>query len=147
MTATSDSTQAPVRRWFEELFNEGDVSVAGEILAEDVEYSGPSSLSPGEATGIEPIEEFVEVYNAAFPDLLYEIDAISEADGEVRVRWTATGTHESDLFGIDSTGNVFTVEGIDVFVVEDGLITAVYAQWDTLKLLQELGVVPSVDSM
>jgi len=143
----SSENETLVERWFVDLFNEGDVSVAEEILAADVAYSGPASLSPGETIGIEPIREFVEVYNTAFPDLLYTIEKISEHDGEVVVRWTATGTHESDLFGIDSTGEMFTVSGIDVFTVEAGRIVTVDAQWDTLKMLQELGVVPPVDAV
>ncbi|PSQ31841.1 hypothetical protein BRD06_00785 [Halobacteriales archaeon QS_9_67_15] len=35
----------------------------------------------------------------------------------------------------------FAVEGISVFGREDGVITDVYAQWDTLKMVQELGTV------
>jgi steroid delta-isomerase-like uncharacterized protein len=136
--------EALVRRWFEELFNRGEPAVIDEILAPDVSYHGPPSLSPGDATGVEPIREFVEVYATAFPDLWYTVESISQAGDEIRVRWSATGTHESDLFGLEATGESFTVSGIDIFVVEDGRITEIHAQWDTLKLVQELGVVPPV---
>ena len=46
-----------------------------------------------------------------------------------------------DLFGIEPTGEGFTVDGINVFTVEAGEIAEVYAHWDTLKMVQELGVV------
>ncbi|MEF8899925.1 MAG: ester cyclase [Halovenus sp.] len=59
-------------------------------------------------------------------------------------RWSATGTQESDLFGMDPTGEMFSAEGISVFAVEDGEITEVHAQWDTLQMVQDLGVVPPV---
>jgi hypothetical protein len=39
---------------------------------------------------------------------------------------------------------MFSTEGISVFVVEGGEITEVYAQWDTLQMVQDLGVVPPV---
>jgi steroid delta-isomerase-like uncharacterized protein len=133
-----------VQRWFDDLFNRGDLSVADEILAPDVDYRGPPSLTPQSVTGPDDIKEFVEVYGRAFPDLQYTVESVSRADGEVVVRWTATGTHRSDLFGIEPTGEVFTVDGIDVFTVADGRITAVHAQWDTLGMVQELGVVPPV---
>ena len=38
------------------------------------------------------------------------------------------------------------MDGIDVFTVEAGKITEVYAHWDTLKIVQELGVVSAAGS-
>lgn len=144
---TEHTTSAPedlVQRWFDDLFNRGRLTVADEILADDIDYHGPPSLAPQDVHGPDDIKEFVEVYQTAFPDLQYTVESVSRADDEVRVRWTATGTHRSDLFGIEPTGEVFTVEGIDVFVVADGRISEVYAQWDTLHMVQELGVVPPI---
>ena len=51
-----------------------------------------------------------------------------------------------DPFGIDPTGEGFTVDGIDVFTVEAGEITEVYTHWDILKTVQELGVVSAAGS-
>lgn len=133
--------EALARRWFDDLFNKGDLSVADDILADDVTYDGPQSLSPSDVSGPEDIKAFVDVYQTAFPDLLYTVERVTEGDGEVRVGWSAMGTHENDLFGLEPTGEGFTVEGIDVFRVEEGKITEIYAQWDTLKMVQELGVV------
>ena len=143
---TTDDTQL-VRRWFDELFNRGDLAVADEILADNVSYDGPQSLSPSDVTGPADIKAYVETYQTAFPDLYYTVEDITATDGEVRVRWSAMGTHENDLFGIEPTGEGFTVDGINVFSVADGRITDVYAQWDTLKMVQELGVVAAMDSI
>jgi len=143
---TTDDTQL-VRRWFDELFNRGDLAVADEILADDVSYDGPQSLSPSDVTGPTDIKAYVETYQTAFPDLYYTVEDVTATDGEVRVRWSAMGTHENDLFGIEPTGEGFTVDGINVFSVADGRITDVYAQWDTLKMVQELGVVAAMDSI
>ena len=143
---TTDDTQL-VRRWFDELFNRGDLAVADEILADDVSYDGPQSLSPSDVTGPTDIKAYVETYQTAFPDLYYTVEDVTATDSEVRVRWSAMGTHENDLFGIEPTGEGFTVDGINVFSVADGRITDVYAQWDTLKMVQELGVVAAMDSI
>jgi steroid delta-isomerase-like uncharacterized protein len=143
---TTDDTQL-VRRWFDELFNRGDLAVADEILADNVSYDGPQSLSPSDVTGPADIKAYVETYQTAFPDLYYTVENVTATDGEVRVRWSAMGTHENDLFGIEPTGEGFTVDGINVFSVADGRITDVYAQWDTLKMVQELGVVAAMDSI
>ena len=138
---TTDDAAQLVRRWFDDLFNRGNLSVADEILADDVDYDGPQSLSPSDMSGPEDVKSYVESYQTAFPDLWYTVEDITTAPEEVRVRWSAMGTHENDLFGIEPTGEGFAVDGIDVFTVEDGEITAVYAHWDTLKMVQELGVV------
>jgi steroid delta-isomerase-like uncharacterized protein len=145
-TGSTDPAEL-VQRWFGELFNDGDLWVADAILAEDVRYDGPPSMSPGTETGADAITEYVAVFRSAFPDLAYEVQRISAANGELRVHWSATGTHEEALFGMEPTGETFTVDGINVFTVEDGLITEVHAQWDTLKMVQELGVVPQVGAV
>ena len=51
-----------------------------------------------------------------------------------------------DLFGIDPTGEGFTVDGIDVFTVEAGEITEVYTHCDILKMVQEPGVISAAGS-
>ena len=143
---TTDDTTRLVRRWFDDLFNRGELDVADEILADDVGYDGPQSLGPRDVTGPDDVKSYVETYRTAFPDLWYTVEDVTRADGEVRVRWSAMGTHENDLFGIEPTGEGFAVDGINVFSVADGRITAVSAQWDTLKMVQELGVVSAMES-
>lgn len=133
-----------VYKWFNQLFNQGDLDIADEILAADVQYDGPPSLTPEDVQGPDDIKEYVGVYQEAFPDIWYSVEHIFGTDYEVGVRWVATGTHESDLFGIESTGGTFEEEGINVFAVDEGLITHVWSQWDTLRMVQELGVTPSV---
>ncbi|PSQ02304.1 hypothetical protein BRC92_09200 [Halobacteriales archaeon QS_4_69_31] len=132
-----------VHRWFEDLFTEGDLSVADEILADDVDYRGPGTLSPATVDGPSDVKEFVEVYRTAFPDLEYTVDAVAGAGEQFVVQWSAVGTHENAVFGVEPTGESFVVEGISVFVTDDGAITDVRAQWDTLKMVQELGSVSS----
>jgi predicted ester cyclase len=118
--------------------------VADEILADDVRYHGPTSLTPTNVTDPEDIKAYVETYGRAFPDLQYTIDSIHEVDGTLVVRWSMAGTHESDLFGIESTGGVFAEDGIDIFEVEDGRIAEVWSAWDTLKMMQALDAVPDI---
>jgi steroid delta-isomerase-like uncharacterized protein len=131
-----------VRRWFEELFNGTDPDVADDLLAPDVRYHGPQSLSPTDVTSPADVEEYVTVYREAFPDLRYTVDDVFGSGGTVGARWTATGTHRSDLFGIEPTGEVFVAEGINVFSITDGEITEVWSQWDTLQMVRELEVLP-----
>jgi len=70
------------------------------------------------------------------------VDRIHDAGDTITVQWTMTGTHESNLFGIESTGAVFAENGIDLFQIEDGRITEIWSEWDTLNMAQELDLVP-----
>lgn len=133
-----------VYKWFNELFNQGNLDVVDDILAPSVEYNGPLSLTPEDVQGPEDIKEYVRVYQDAFPDIWYSVEHIFGTDEEMGVRWVATGTHESDLFDIESTGGTFEEDGINVFAIDDGRITHIWSQWDTLRMVQELGVMPPV---
>ena len=57
-------------------------------------------------------------------------------------RWTARGTHTGDLWGIAGTGKDITVTGTSVDRISGGRIIESWSNWDTLGLMQQLGVVP-----
>ena len=133
-----------VHRWFEELFNDADLSVADEILASGVRYHGPESLTPTDVASPADVKEYVGVYRRAFPDLRYAVDDVFGSGETITARWTATGTHRSELFGIEPTGEVFVAEGINVFSVVDGEIDEIWSEWDTLRMVEELGVIPKL---
>jgi len=145
MTESDSGAERLAERWFEELFNEGDLAVADEILAEDVRYDGPSSLAPDDVDGPDDVKEYVDVYASAFPDLWYTVERLVPTAEGVAVEWSVTGTHRSEVFGIEGTGEVMTVEGVNLFTVEDGRITAVRSEWDTLEMAQELDAVPPIE--
>jgi steroid delta-isomerase-like uncharacterized protein len=131
-------------RWFRELFTRGDLAVADEILAKDVRYHGPQSLTPSDVSEPDDIKEYVSVYQQAFPDLAYTIKHAFETGDQVCVRWTVSGTQESELFEMEYHGEEFTADGVNIFTIDDGQITAVSSQWDTLKMVQELGIIPPI---
>jgi len=43
---TTDDTTRLARRWFNDLFNRGELDTADEVLADDVGYDGPQSPAP-----------------------------------------------------------------------------------------------------
>lgn len=133
--------EAVIERYYEELFNEGDLDVADEILASEIAYHGPRSFSPQNLHKPEHVKAFVKRYHAAFPDINYHVEEIFGDGEKVAVRWVAEGTHTEELFGIEGTGEKFNDEGLNVFHFEDGKITEVWSYWDTLGMVRELGLV------
>ena len=138
---SAEENKAIVRRLFEELWNQGKLDVAGEILANDYIFHGPVA---GEVRGPEGFKQFVSMYLTSYPDLQFAIeDQIAEGD-KVVTRWTATGTHKGELMGISPTSVRMTVTGIVISRIAGDKIVEDWADWDALGMFQQLGVVPPI---
>ncbi len=67
---------------------------------------------------------------------------IAEGD-QVVTRWSGRGTHTGDLPGIPATGKQTLVTGIQIDRIVNGKVVEDHVNWDTLGLLQQLGVIPT----
>jgi steroid delta-isomerase-like uncharacterized protein len=130
-----------IERWFVDLFSEGDLDVADEILADDITYHGPESVSPRAAKTPADVKRYVRKYHDTFPDFRYEIQSVFGEGDRLCVEWTAEGTQENDLFGIQGSGEQFHDEGLNAFRFEDGRIAEIWSYWDTLGMVQQLGII------
>jgi steroid delta-isomerase-like uncharacterized protein len=138
----SADTKAIARRLLEEAFNSGNLDVVDELLAP--EFVNYDAVLPEPATGIDAAKASIGGYRAAFPDLRITLEQ-QVAEGElVATRWTARGTHQGELFGMTPTGKQATVTGITIDRIVDGRFVESWTNWDTLGLMQQLGVVPSL---
>ena len=100
--------------------------------------------APGPFHGKAGYKEFITSYVAAFPDGKITVDdQIAEGD-IVASRWTARGTNTGELMGMPATGKEVTVSGIAYTRIVDGKVRESWNSWDTLSMLQQLGVVPQV---
>ena len=138
----SAANKALSKRLLEEAFNAGNVAIMDEILADG--FVNYDAALPEPSVGIEAAKASVMVYRDAFPDLKITIEEqIAEGD-KVVTRWSARGTHQGDLMGIPPTGKQGTVTGITIERITGGKIVESHTNWDTLGLLQQLGVVPAL---
>lgn len=137
MTTTPDVKRAVIRRYFDELWNQGRTELVDELLAEDyVNHSPSPGLPPGRA-GVKVI---VAGLRAAFPDLRYEIEDLVVGDDAVAVRTTVTGTHLGDLFGAAPTGKPFRVSQLQLERFRGERIVAHHRVTDELSMLRQLGL-------
>jgi steroid delta-isomerase-like uncharacterized protein len=125
------------RREFEEVYSRGNLDVVDEIVS--AEYVCYDPALPEPVRGREGLKQAVTGFRRAFPDLTFTVeDQIVEGDTVV-TRWTATGTHRGELFGLAGTGRRVTMTGIDIERFADGRIVEVWASWDLHGLLRQLG--------
>jgi len=138
---SAETNKAISRRFFEEVWNKGDLAVLNEILAEDHFNSGPSNL-PGAPAGPAGAKQVVTSYRNAFPDVHFTIDEQLTEGEKVVTRWTAHGTHQGELQGLSATGKSSTVPGIAIDRFVDGKIAETWGLFDYFSMMQQLGVIP-----
>ena len=138
----TETNKAISRRVIEEIFNEGKLEIADELIAPD--FVGYDPALPEPMRGPDGVKQQAAGYRAAFSDMRLTIeDDIAEGD-RVVTRWTARGTHDGELFGIQPTGKETTVTGVSIDRIIDGRLVETWNNWDTLGLLQQLGAVPAL---
>lgn len=138
----SADTKAIARRLIEEAFNSGNLAVVDELVAP--EFVNYDAALPEPTRGVEAAKSSIGGYRDAFPDLRMTVEQ-QIAEGEyVTTRWTGRGTHQGDLFGMSATGKEATVTGITIDRIVDGRIVESRTNWDTLGLMQQLGVIPAL---
>jgi steroid delta-isomerase-like uncharacterized protein len=136
----SDHNAALVRRWFDEIWNRGNVDAVDELLAPGGVLHDPS-MDDVVALEAEAFKAHVRAMRHAIPDIRFTIEFAMETDEHVAVRVTATGTHTGHGLGIEPTGRSFRVAGMVMAHVRDGRFVEGWNHFDLLGLFGQLGVV------
>ena len=127
---------ALVRRLFA-IFNQRDSTPLSSVLAPTFVAHEPDNLIQGVAG--------VTMLRLAFPDVQYAIEGdIVASEDKVVTRWTASGLHQGEVFGIAPMGKTIIWTGITIWRIEAGKVVEAWVSRDTLGILQQLGAVPSL---
>lgn len=127
-----------IARKFLRMFELGDPGMADEIVAAD--YYNHDAPDP--RIGSEGVKAFVTMFKNAMPDAQFKIEyQVAEGD-KVVSRYTWSGTHQGEYFGVPATGKRVSWTITTTFRITDGKIREAWANWDQWGLMQQLGVVP-----
>jgi len=137
----AEDTKALARQFIEEGFNKGNLAVADALIAPTFANYDPGT--PPLSAGPEGYKQLVTAYRTAYPDLHLNVDDLFTEGDKVAIRWTARGTHTGPLGDIPATGKSAMMTGISVLIIAGGKVAAQYTNWDTLGMLQQLGVIPA----
>ena len=128
------------RRFYEELFNRGNLAAADEIVVPDFVLHDPNI--PEQPRGPDGLKRFVAMYRDAFPDIEFTIeDQVAEGE-HAATRWVARGTHQGELMGIAPTGKWVEVRAFTLHRFSADKIAEDWAHYDALDVVRQLGVVP-----
>jgi steroid delta-isomerase-like uncharacterized protein len=134
---TVEANKALVRRFYEEVWDRGNLDVADEVFApeyvrHDFRGGEPEPAAAGQ-------KNIAAAFRTAFPDLSFKVDFVFGEGDLVAGRWTATGTHLGPWTGVDATGRSMRFSGINVFRFADGKVVEIWNHRDDLGLMEQLG--------
>jgi len=128
-----------VRRWFEEVWNQGREQTIDELFAADgiahgltdavQVHRGPAAFKP-----------FWAQLRGAFPDIHFTVDGVVSERDLVAARWTALMTHRGDDLGVPATQKSLTITGMTFLRIEGGKIAEGWNNWDQALMAREIGL-------
>ena len=135
---TQDNS-AIVRRFVDEVINQGKMGSAEEFVWEDVVEQVPL---PGQGPGLEGLKDVLRGMRSAFPDIDFSIEEqVCEGD-KVASRFEWTGAHRGEFMGVPPTGRRVRVWGVVIDRLVDGRIKDTRILMDTIGLMMQLGALP-----
>ncbi len=134
---TTDQNKIIVRDFIDSLFTKGDLGAVDEYLAEDfVNHDPPVGVSADR----EGMRAAGATFRKAFPDWHSDVHLLVGEGDIVVERFTASGTHRDELFGVAASGKAISLPGINIFRVCDGRIVERWGCLDELSLFRQLGL-------
>ena len=128
-----------MRRWFQEVWNEGRIETIHELFAPNGVANGQRG-GESEIRGPEQFVKFVQEIRGAFPDIKVEVEDVFGAGDKVVLRWSGTMTHSGDGLGMPATGRTVHSRGITIARFVDGQVVEGWDNWDQLGMLEQIGV-------
>jgi predicted ester cyclase len=127
-----EENKALVSRFVEEFWNEGNTTVADELMAVDAVIHMPT----GEVVNIEGFKSFAATWRESFPDWHSTFEELIAEGDRVAERWTGRGTHLGELQGIAPTGKRVEAPGSVFYRIVGGKIVEFRGQFDMMSLMQ-----------
>ena len=128
-----------IRRWFDEVWNQGRAEAIDELFAEEGVAHGLADASGAELRGPAHFRTFHSSFREAFPGIEVMVeDTVSEGD-KVAARCTVRGRHEGDTLGLRATQKPVEFTGIAIVRIADGKIVEAWNNFDFMSMYQQLG--------
>ena len=135
-----ENNKALLRRWFDEVWNQGRAEAIDELFAADGIAHGLSDDEASPLKGPAGFKPFHQVFRGAFPDIEVVVeDMIAEGD-KVVARCTVRGKHAGDHLGIAATNTPVLFDGIAIVRIADGKIVEAWNNFDFLKMKRQVGL-------
>lgn len=130
-----------VHRWFDEIWNKGNLAAVDELLepTAQVHGLGEPEKTPGSH---EAFKNFVSRFRSAMSDIKIVVEQTVEEGDTVASRWTATMMHSGDQLGIAPTKRTVKVTGMSFGRFQNGKMVEGWNNWDQAGLMSQISAPP-----
>ena len=137
--------KALVRDFYEEFYGRKNLKVIDDLFSDSYVHHLPDN--PRYAMNFQDFREREIEFTMAFPDGKKEIeDQVGEGD-RVVTRLIMRGTQSGDLPGIPATDRKIEVRSIVIHRIKGGKIREGWESYDSLGMMQQLGVIHMVSTL
>lgn len=136
---STTENKAQVRRFFDEVWNQGREAAIAELVPEDAIAHGMAHEAAADLRGPAAFMPFYQVFRTAFPDIHITLDDLIAEDDKVVARCTVRATHQGDSLGVPATGKSVVFSGVAIARMRDGKIVESWNTFDLLGLMQQIG--------
>ena len=127
-------------------WNQNKPEMCFDILTEDFVLDSPTTRHTGwTVRGQQAAADYIRYVLGGYPDLQWEVTAppmFRDDLARAAFSWRGTGTFSGRLDppGIDGTGKAFEFSGLEVFDFRGDRACYLYATYDLLGLMKQIGV-------
>jgi steroid delta-isomerase-like uncharacterized protein len=136
----SDQNKTLVRRFYEEVENQGNLALVDELFATDF-ADVYNTAAPFPVRGREGIKQLATALRNMMDLHITIEDLVAEGD-KVVARFSSRSTHKHEFMGVAPTGKQFTGAGVEIFRIANGKIIERWVFVDMVPMMRALGVIP-----
>ena len=130
-------------RFFDVILNQGNVDTLDEFLADNwVNHYLVAGIPPTKAG----FGEWIVMMHATIANLHYTIEDLIISGDKVVSRVSVSGTQTGEFLGIPPSNKTFSMTGINIEGFSNGKMVEHWAEYDILKMMQQLGAIPTPEN-
>jgi steroid delta-isomerase-like uncharacterized protein len=134
-----EENKALLRRWFEEIWNNGRSELIDELFDENGIAHGLSDDPSQPIKGPSGYRPFYTAFRQAFPNMVVAIeDMVAEGD-KVAARCSVRGKHEGEFMGRAATQAPVEFTGITIVRIDNGKIVEAWNNFDFMTMYKQVG--------
>ena len=135
----SEANKELIRRWFEEVWNNGRAEAIEEMFDENGIAHGLSDDAANPIKGPNGYRPFYETFRRAFPNIAVVVeDTVAEGD-KVAARCSVRAKHEGEFLGREATQAPVAFTGITIVRIYEGKIVEAWNNFDFMTMYKQTG--------
>ena len=136
----SEENKQLVRRWFQEVWNNGRADAIDEMFDQNGIAHGLSDDPANPITGPANFKPFHAVFREAFPNMMIVVeDMVAEGD-KVAARCSVRAKHEGDFLGKAASQSPVEFTGMTIVRIANGKIVEAWNNFDFMTLHKQVGL-------